>query len=146
MSVKNVKAQFMKRALRGFSLIEIMVVVTLMAILIALGTVYFMGQLQEGRIEAARAQAYEISKALDLYKLKMGNYPSSAEGIEVLTNPSRGEPLMQSIPKDPWGREYNYEIPGTHNPKGFDVWSDGPNGEGGEEAIGNWRPEPVAAP
>ena len=48
---------------------------------------------------------------------------------------------MNEIPKDPWGRDYNYANPGTHNPRGFDVWSDGPAGDGGENAIGNWREE-----
>lgn len=129
------------RAMRGFSLVEIMVVVTLIAIFVGLGTVYFMGQLDKGRIEATRQQAFEIAKALDLYKLQTGSYPTSAEGLDVLTNPARGQALMNDIPKDPWGREYNYAIPGNHNPKGFDVWSDGPDGKGGDSAIGNWREE-----
>lgn len=141
MQLKKTKVRVVAKALRGFSLIEIMVVVTLMAILVGVGTVYFMGQLQEGRESAARAQAYEISKALDLYKLKFGTYPTTAEGLEVLTNPSRGQPLMEKVPVDPWSRPYNYENPGTHNTKGVDVWSDGPEGEGGESAIGNWPAE-----
>ena len=71
----------------------------------------------------------------------MGAYPTSAEGLDVLANPPRGQALMNEIPKDPWGRDYNYANPGTHNPRGFDVWSDGPAGDGGENAIGNWREE-----
>jgi general secretion pathway protein G len=129
------------RALGGFSLIEIMVVVTLMAIIVGLGTVFFMNQLEKGKTDAARAEAFEIAKALDLYKLQVGTYPSTSEGLEVLTNPSRGQPLMNSIPKDPWDKEYNYANPGTHNPRGVDVWSDGPDGAGGEASIGNWREE-----
>lgn len=139
MGLSKFKVRVFKKALRGFSLIEIMVVVTLMAILVGLGTVYFMGRLDEGKISTARTQAFEIAKALDLYKLQSGSYPTTAEGLDVLANPPRGQPIMKEIPKDPWGREYNYAIPGTRNPKGFDVWSDGPNGTGGEEAIGNWR-------
>ncbi len=139
--MKNYRSVMAKKALRGFSLIEIMVVVTLVAIFVGLGTVYFMGQLDKGKIDAARQQAYEIAKALDLYKLQTGSYPSASEGLDVLANPPRGQPLMNEIPKDPWGNEFNYALPGTHNPKGFDVWSDGPDGEGGETAIGNWREE-----
>lgn len=132
----------MKNAWRGFSLIELMVVVTLMAILVGIGTVYVMGRLAEGKITTARTQAYEIAKALDLYKLQTGSYPSASEGLEVLAKPARGEPLMEKVPNDPWGRPYNYAIPGTHNPKSFDVWSDGPEGaEAGESDIGNWQPE-----
>jgi general secretion pathway protein G len=141
MELAEIKARFIARAARGFSLIEIMVVVTLIAIFVGLGTVYFMGQLEQGREDATRTQAFEIAKALDLYKLQTGNYPTTREGLEVLTSPARGQPLMKEIPLDPWKRPYNYELPGTHNPKGFDVWSDGPNGEGGESAIGNWRKE-----
>jgi general secretion pathway protein G len=139
--MKLLKRRFARSFARGFSLIEIMVVVTLVAIFIGFGTVYFMGQLQQGRETATRQQAYEIAKALDLYKLQTGNYPTTAEGLGVLTNPARGNPTMERIPLDPWGREYNYAIPGTHNPNGFDVWSDGPDGEGGDSAIGNWLPE-----
>lgn len=139
----NTKARvMMAKAVRGFSLIEIMVVVSLMAILVTLGTVYFMGRLEEGKIKTARTQAYEIAKALDLYKLQTGSYPSTAEGLDALTNPPRGgQPVMNEIPLDPWGNPFNYANPGTRNTKGVDVWSDGPGGEESEEPIGNWRPE-----
>ncbi len=131
-----------KKAWRGFSLIELMVVVTLMAVLVGIGTVYVMGRLAEGKISTARTQAFEIAKALDLYKLQTGAYPSTSEGLEVLVNPARGEPLMERLPQDPWQRPYNYANPGTHNPRSVDVWSDGPDGaEGADSAIGNWLPE-----
>ncbi|HXW60426.1 MAG TPA: type II secretion system major pseudopilin GspG, partial [Myxococcota bacterium] len=136
------KVKKLKKLMRGFSLIEIMVVVTLMAILIGIGTVYFVGQLEEGKINTARAQAYEIAKAIELYKLRMGNYPTPTEGLQVLVSPPRGSSLLEKLPLDPWKREYHYAYPGTHNPKSFDVWSDGPDGTGGpENEIGNWQPE-----
>ncbi len=141
MRLLKTNARLAKRAVHGFSLIEIMVVVTLMAIFIGLGTVYFTGVLKEGKINAARTQVHELTKATDLYNLKTGGYPSTAEGLEILVHPHKGEPVMEEIPKDPWGRDYNYAIPGTHNPKGFDIWSDGPDGEGGEASIGNWKSE-----
>lgn len=139
--MSRTKTELARKALRGFSLVEIMVVVTLVAIFVGLGTVYFMGQLEKGKIDAARQQSFEIAKALDLYKLQTGNYPTASEGLDVLVNPTRGQAIMNEIPKDPWGRDYNYAIPGTHNTKHFDVWSDGPTGEGGESAVGNWREE-----
>ncbi|MCA9507320.1 MAG: type II secretion system major pseudopilin GspG [Myxococcales bacterium] len=137
------KKNAIKNAGRGFSLIELMVVVTLMAILVGIGTVYVMGRLAEGKITTARTQAYEIAKALDLYKLQTGSYPNASEGLDVLANPPRGQPLMEKVPMDPWGNPYNYAIPGTHNPRSFDVWSDGPEGnaENAELGIGNWQPE-----
>lgn len=139
--MSRIKTQVMRNSLRGFSLVEIMVVVTLVAIFVGLGTVYFMGQLDKGKIDAARQQAFEIAKALDLYKLQTGAYPNTSEGLDVLADPPRGQALMNEIPKDPWGREFQYANPGTRNPKGVDVWSDGPSGDGGDAAIGNWREE-----
>ncbi len=138
MKVCEQRMRLAKNAARGFSLIEIMVVVTLMGILMTIGTVYFMGRLEEGRMQTARTQVHEIAKALDLYKLQNGNYPTTAEGLDVLANPPRGQPMMEKIPVDPWGKAYNYEIPGVRNPKSYDVWSDGPQGDGGENTVGNW--------
>jgi general secretion pathway protein G len=130
------------RMMRGFTLIEIMVVVTLMAILMGLGATYLMKQLDRGKVGAARTQCYEIAKALDLYKLQVGNYPSASEGLEALVSPPRGKPIMDDLPLDPWGNAYNYAIPGTKNPKSFDVWSSGPGGsEEDEPTIGNWPEE-----
>lgn len=136
-------SQIARSKMRGFSLIEIMVVVTLMGILMAFGTVYLMGRLEEGKIKTARSQAYEIAKALDLYRLQFGNYPTTTESLEALTKPPHGQPLMEKIPQDPWKREYNYANPGIHNPRGVDVWSNGPQGENAieEDAIGNWQTE-----
>ncbi len=135
------KNLIVRNSLRGFNLIELMVVITLIALLVGGATVLLMGQLEKGKISTARTQAYEIAKSLNLYMLQVGSYPSASEGLEVLVNPPKGAPLMDEIPLDPWGNEYNYAIPGTHNPKGFDVWSNGPSGTEGEESdIGNWRP------
>jgi general secretion pathway protein G len=141
MDLKKVYVRLSRVPMRGFSLIEIMVVVTLMAILAGAGTVYFMGRLEQGKISTAQTQAIELAKALDLYKLQTGSYPTTSEGLEVLVKPSHGIPIMEKLPEDPWKREFNYAIPGAHNPKGFDVWSDGPDGQGGDNAIGNWTHE-----
>lgn len=139
--IKKKSKDLIKKSLPGFSLIEIMVVVTLIGILMAFGTVYIMGQLEEGRIKTARSQSYEIAKALDLYRLNFGSYPSTAEGLEALSKPPHGQPLMEKVPLDPWGREFNYANPGVHNPRGVDVWSNGPSKKEGsdEDAIGNWE-------
>lgn len=128
-------------SMRGFSMIEMMVVVTLMAILAGVGTVLFMGQLESGKISTAQTQVSELAKALDLYKLQIGSYPTQSEGLEVLVSPSKGQPIMEKLPLDPWKRDFNYAYPGVHNPKSFDIWSDGPTGESGESAIGNWDSE-----
>lgn len=132
--------KIIKHTLRGFSLIEIMVVVTLIAILGGIATVYFAGVLERGKIDAARAQAQELGKALDMYKLQNGSYPSTSEGLEVLVKPLRGGPgIMETLPLDPWKRAFEYSNPGVKNANGVDVWSNGPDADGGREAdIGNW--------
>lgn len=127
--------------MRGFSMIEMMVVVTLMAILAGAGTVLFMNQLESGKISTAKSQALELAKALDLYKLQTGSYPSQSEGLDALVNPSHGPAIMPKLPLDPWKQDFNYAYPGVHNPNGVDVWSLGPKGEGGDSAIGNWENE-----
>lgn len=127
------------RAPRGMSLLEIMVVITLIGLVTAAVGVAVMGQLNKGQIDTARATAYEIEKALDLYKLQQGTYPSTAQGISALTSPPKGKPVMEKVPKDPWGNEYMYLQPGQKNTRKFDVVSKGPDQqEGTEDDVGNW--------
>lgn len=143
----EIMRQIRKKAARGFSLIEILVVITLMSLLIGMGVVYFTGQADKARIDTTRNQAREIGKALELYKLQYGSFPSTAEGLEVLADPSKaspprvGPPIMEKIPLDSWKQEFNYVNPGVHNPRGVDVWSDGPDGANSENPIGNWSEE-----
>jgi general secretion pathway protein G len=127
--------------LKGFSLVEIMVVILLVGLLAGAATVYFMGQLAQGRIDAARSQSYEIAKSVNLYKLRFGSFPDASEGLQALVNPKKGEPLMERLPKDPWGEEYIYTIPGVKNPASFDVRSKGPDKVESDDDIGNWPEE-----
>src|SRR4051812_6333417 len=90
---------------RGFSLLEIMVVITLIGLVTAAIGVAVMGQLEEGQKGSARSQAYEIAKSCELYKLQNGSFPSTAQGISALVSPPKGKPLMDSTPHDPWGNE-----------------------------------------
>ncbi len=127
------------RALRGMSLLEIMVVITLIGLVTAAIGVAVINQLGKGQTDAARNQAYEIAKSLDIYKLQNGSYPTTAQGLSVLTNPPKGKPIMESTPKDPWGNEYIYLNPGQKNATKFDIRSKGSDGvEGNEDDAGNW--------
>lgn len=131
-----------RRAPRGMSLLEIMVVITLIGLVAAAVSVAVMGQLEQGEIDTARNQSYEIGKSIELYKLQNGSYPTTAQGLQALTSPPRGKALMERIPKDPWGEEYIYVIPGQKNPSKFDVRSKGPDRqEGTEDDVGNWPEE-----
>lgn len=131
-----------RTSLRGMSLLEIMVVITLIGLVTATIGVTVFNTLEGGQKDTARNQAKLIEQALDQYKLDTHSYPSTAQGLSVLTNPPKGKPYMDNLPKDPWGNDYIYVIPGQKNPKKFDVRSKGPDGqEGNEDDVGNWPEE-----
>ena len=128
-----------RRRRRGMSLLEIMVVITLIGLVTATIGVAVINQLGKGQADAARNQAYEIAKSLDIYKLQNGSYPSTAQGLNVLKSPPKGKPIMEDVPKDPWGNEYIYVMPGQKNTTKFDIRSKGNDGvEGNEDDVGNW--------
>lgn len=84
-----------------------------------------------------------MKASLFRYRIDHGKYPSSREGLSVLTNwpPASSQfnlPYLQEIPLDPWANPYQYRSPGLHNPKGYDLWSMGPDGVDSMDDIGNW--------
>lgn len=111
---------------RGFTLLEIIVVITIIALLTALVAPRFFGHVDQSRQVDAQAQIGLLGQALDLYRLEKGKYPSNEEGLKVL------KPyLKKELPKDPWGNEYHYKSPGDHGD--YDLVSYGAdNAEGGE--------------
>ena len=112
---------------RGFTLLEIIVVITIIALLTALVAPRFFGHVDKSRQVDAQAQIGLLGQALDLYRLEKGNYPSNEEGLKII------EPyLKKKLPKDPWGNEYHYKFPGDHGD--YDLVSYGAdNAEGGED-------------
>lgn len=131
-----------RRPSRGMTLIEIMVVITLLGLIAAAVGVAAVNMLEQGQIDTARTQANEIAKSIETFRVTVGRYPTTAEGLEVLANPPKGKPVMERIPKDPWNNDYQYIMPGNHNPNKYDVKSNGPDGqEGGGDDIGNWPEE-----
>ena len=130
---------------RGFTLIEIMVVITILAILAALVAPRFVGKTDDARIVAAKVQIKNIEGALAFYKLDNAVYPSTEQGLDALmTQPTIGETpnhwrrggYLDKIPMDPWSRPYVYFSPGTHSD--YDLLSYGADGEpGGEEDKGD---------
>ncbi|MBL91745.1 MAG: type II secretion system protein GspG [Myxococcales bacterium] len=131
-----------KAAARGMSLLEIMVVITLIGLVTAAVGVAVMNQLEKGQMDTARNQAYEIGKSVELYKLQNAGYPSTAQGLNALASPPKGKPIMERVPQDPWGNDYIYVVPGAKNTNKFDVRSKGPDGvEGSEDDVGNWPEE-----
>lgn len=126
------------RRVRGFTLIELLVVLVILALLAGLVGPAVFNQLGKANTNAAKAQIADFGTALDGFRLDMGRYPSSAEGLAALVIQPAGStrwngPYLRKnvIPKDPWGNDYQYRAPGQHG--AFDLYSLGAdNAEGGE--------------
>lgn len=124
---------------RGITLIEMLVVVTIIALFAALVAPRMLGQADKAKRTAAHAQVNSFMTALGAYKLDTGNYPSTEQGLAALrvkpndnVNQWAGPYLPQDIPLDPWGRPYLYKFPGEHGDEP-DIISYGADGqEGGE--------------
>jgi general secretion pathway protein G len=132
----------------GMTLIEILVVLTLIGVVLGIVGTNYLGQCEQAKAKAAKIEIEQIGQALDLFKLELGRYPTTSEGLQALVAAPSGlsnwaGPYWKksTTPKDPWGHEYKYQSPGTHGP--YDIVSLGADGvEGGEGAnkdIVNWE-------
>jgi len=125
---------------RRLTLIEILVVLVLIAIVMGIVGGQFIQRGEKAKGDAARIEIGQIGQALDLYKLEIGRYPTTQEGLQALITAPAGVtnwngPYWKKaqIPKDPWGNEYKYAMPGQHG--AYDIISYGADGkEGGEGA------------
>jgi len=136
-----------KRNRNGFTLIELLVVMVIIGLLAALVGPRFIRQEEKAKIKAAKAQIELLSTALDTFRLDVGRYPGTEEGLEALrTKPGGlerwdGPYLKKDVPLDPWGKAYAYKSPGEHGP--FDIVSYGADGvsggEGDNRDITNWE-------
>lgn len=138
------------RRSRGFTLIEVMVVIVIIAILAALIVPKVMSRPEEARVAAARQDIGAIVQALKLYKLDNMRYPTTEQGLQALVKKPTAAPVpenwkgngyLEKLPKDPWGTPYQYLQPGLHGE--IDVMSFGANreagGEGNDADIGSWE-------
>jgi general secretion pathway protein G len=139
------------RRRRGFTLIEILVVIVVIAILATLVAPNVFQHVGTAKSTTAKSQIEMIASALDAYRLDTGAYPTTAQGLQALQEiPSidppanwRGPYLRKAVPLDPWGRPYVYLSPGEVNPTGFDLFSYGADGQLGGEGenadIVSWK-------
>lgn len=134
---------------RGFTLIEMMVVIVIMGILASLIVPKIMGRPDEARIIAAKQDIASVMQALKLYKLDNQHYPTTEQGLQALVTKPSSTPIpsnwkssgyLEKLPVDPWGNPYQYLFPGIHGE--FDVFSFGIDGamggEGNDADIGSW--------
>ena len=125
-----------RRAERGFTLVEILVVITIIGLIMALVGPRVINYLGEAKVKAAKIQIESFSSALDLYYLDAGHYPSSSEGLSALAQRPGGAntwngPYLKGgvVPNDPWGHAYQYRSPGEHG--AYDIVSYGSDGQEG---------------
>ncbi len=135
-----------RRRQRGFSLIELIVVLVILGLLATVVGPQVIKRLGQGKAEIAKLQIDQLEGALGLFRFDVGRYPSTAEGLQALIeNPgiqNWSGPYLEknSLPPDPWGRTYEYRSPGQHGD--FDLWSNGadgnPGGDGDDADITSW--------
>ena len=122
------------RARRGFTLLELLVVMVIIGLLAGLVAPRYFEQVGKSNVKVARAQIVSLGQALDQYRLDVGEYPTTEEGLEALVakpqNATRwsGPYLQKAVPADPWDRPYQYRSPGDHGD--YDLYSLGKNGRG----------------
>jgi general secretion pathway protein G len=141
--MNNFSAPRLRRQ-RGFTLIEIMVVVIILGILVSLIAPNIFGVLDDAEATATKVQIRNLQVALDTYRMNHSRYPTTDEGLEILLKPpGRDRGYIDVIPKDSWNNEFQYRSPGERGD--VDVYSLGRDGQEGGEGldadIGNWYTE-----
>ena len=142
------QALIARRSSRGFTLLELMVVIVIIGVLAALIAPKILNRVGEAKATAAKADISNLMNALKMYKLDNGRYPSTDQGLQALVAkptsgsiPGNWKGYLDKLPTDPWHNPYQYANPGVHGE--IDVFSFGadgqPGGEGDDADIGSWQ-------
>ena len=131
----------------GFTLMELLVVLAILGLLMGLVGPQVLNSLGGAKTKTAGIQIKDLEQALEMYKLDVGRFPSTSEGLNSLVNKPgsvtgwNGPYLKSDVPVDPWNREYSYKYPGEHGE--LDIFTYGqngsPGGEGEDSDVGNWK-------
>jgi general secretion pathway protein G len=136
----------LRAARRAFTLLEILIALAILGMLVALAVTNLDKIFGNAQVTTAQLFTQQTMKtALTAYRINMGSYPTTAEGLQALITPPSGKegrwggPYITEgkIPLDPWNQPYQYAFPGNHNKNGYDVWSKGPPEKPMD--IGNWE-------
>ncbi|EDP73123.1 general secretion pathway protein G [Hydrogenivirga sp. 128-5-R1-1] len=141
--IKNLKGEKMREN-KGFTLLELLVVIVILSLLAALLVPKLTGRLGEAKIDTTKIQLKEVKRALEMYKVDNGTYPTTEQGLKALVKkpdtppvPKKWKQYLEKVPKDAWGNELIYIYPSDKHP--FELKSAGPDGEvGTEDDISVW--------
>lgn len=132
---------------KGFTLLEIMVVIVILGLLASLTIPSLMGNKEKADRQKAMSDIVTLENALDMYRLDNGRYPTTEQGVKALVTVPKIDPIpknyrsdgyIRRLPKDPWGNDYQLRYPGEYG--AIDIFSMGPDGETGtDDDIGNWE-------
>lgn len=135
---------------RAFTLLELLAVLTILAIVVGIAAPAIFNQVKKGKIDAAKVQINALEQSLNSFNLDCGFFPTTEQGLDALINAptigrqcknydTNGYTKKKSIPLDPWQKEFTYVAPGQKNAGAFDLSSAGPDGTpGNEDDITNW--------